>query len=92
MKKAAAKKPVAKKAATKKPAAKKKTAKATKSVDPKQMLKNLQDELKQLKADIKDANARSAALMKLELEKDKARGRFSKQYEQDVKNMLKKIK
>jgi len=86
-KKAAVKKPAtAKKAATKKPS----TAATGKSDQAK--LKQLQDDLKLLKAELKQAEARADALLNMEIQKDSMRGQFSSSWEKEVMKKLKKLK
>ncbi len=92
--KAVVKKAAAKKAASKKsPAKKKSSAKKTAvKLEPKQLLKSLQDELKQVSAELALANKRSSQLMQIELQKNDMRKRFSSSWEKDLLKMLKKIK
>ena len=92
--KAAVKKAIAKKAVAKKSTAKKKATakKAAVKLEPKQLLKSLQDELKQVSAELALANKRSTQLMQIELQKNDMRKRFSSSWEKDLLKTLKKIK
>lgn len=95
-KKAGGKKATAKTSVTKKPAGKKKAARKKLSGDPikdmKAMLKTLQDELKQVNAEVKQTEGRIKSLIQIENQKVSVRKDFSKKWENDVKQMLKRIK
>lgn len=98
-KKTATKKATPKKAnAKKKAVAKKKTSTkkkvsttASRSSDQ-STLKKMQEELKQLKSELKLAEARAETLLKIELQKDSMRSQFSSSWEKEVMKKLKKIK
>ena len=93
--KAAAKKKAAKTALKKPATARKKAAGKKLSGDPvkamREMLKDLQDELKQVNAEVKQAEARIKSLMQIEKQKVSVRKDFSKKWENDVLQMLKRI-
>ncbi len=103
VKKAIAKKAAAPKAAVKKkavakkaPTAKKKAARKKLSGDPikamRDTLNKLQNELKQVNAEIKQTDSRIKTLIQIENQKVSVRKDFSKKWESDVLQMLKKIK
>ena len=103
VKKAIAKKAAAPKAAVKKkavakkaPTAKKKAARKKPSGDPikamRDTLNKLQNELKQVNAEIKQTDSRIKTLIQIENQKVSVRKDFSKKWESDVLQMLKKIK
>ena len=52
----------------------------------------LQDELKQVNAELKQTEARIKSLIQIENQKVSVRKDFSKKWENDVKQMLKRIK
>jgi len=83
------KKPAPKAATKKKPGTAKKSAKP---VNDRELLKQLNAELQELKAQITQTEKRNDALVALELNKDKQRLLFSKQWEKDVVKSLKKLK
>ena len=102
VKKAIAKKAAAPKAAVKKkavakkaPTAKKKAARKKLSGDPikamRDTLNKLQNELKQVNAEIKQTDSRIKTLIQIENQKVSVRKDFSKKWESDVLQMLKKI-
>lgn len=91
-KKAGAKKAAAKKA----PTAKKKAARNKVIGDPiktmRDTLNKLQNELKQVNAEVKQTDSRIKTLIQIENQKVSVRKDFSKKWESDVLQMLKKIK
>ena len=91
-KKAGVKKAVAKKA----PTGKKKAARKKLSGDPikamRDTLNKLQSELKQVNAEVKQTDSRIKTLIQIENQKVSVRRDFSKKWENDVLQMLKKIK
>ena len=89
-KKAVTKKTVVKKPATAKKVATKKPNTAAKSDQAK--LKQMQDDLKTLKAELKQAEARASALLTLETQTNSIRSQFSSSWEKEVLKKLKKIK
>ncbi len=98
---AAKKKAVAKKKATikksaatktpvrKKPGAKKKIVKRTGTTDS---LKQMQEQLKAIKAEIRQSEMRANALLKIDAQKESVRSLFSSGWEKEVIKRLKKMK
>jgi adenylate kinase len=85
--------PAKKKAATKKTPAKKKAIKRSNPpISSSATLKQMKDELKAIRAEIKLSEARTNALLKIEIQKNNARKQFSINWEKDVARRLKKIK
>jgi len=92
-KKAAPKKPAAQTSSKKKSATKKKATKRTSSpVNVNDALKKMKDELKTIKAEIKQSEIRANSLLKIETQKDNVRRQFSSNWEKEVMKRLKKMK
>lgn len=93
--KAATKKKAAAKASTKKAPAARKTVskkKATKPVDDREYLKQLKEELAEVKSELSQTEKRCDTLVSIELNKDKVRKQFAEKYHKDTLKMLKSMK